>query len=350
MWGAAGRKPLHQRVSERGGARNKIAGPVIVNPLVGGRVSNGMAGAGVSAAIAASGRKLPREFELGNIVLQVPVKKGFTGDVSRLPFQAEIVKPLRDAGLLVLAFRSVTDIDGTYSIFLLVSATVERLLMEAERTGMKLKLDERELGEVDEAENRRLVAAGMSFDVAGRDSEHLDLHIPTVKGLPCNIGGKAWSPYERIWAPYNPDTSVRPLYAVEKHTGIPLSETQIIALLISIIEAPKDTSHGAQINLDQLVTRKRITTWFPGHSASGLDYLDKSWGGFRLPWNLPIGQVKRYFSERVGFYFAFLGHYASWLIIPAIVGVGIFIHQVRAHTCTRECFASHSRACTSAPR
>ena len=35
--------------------------------------------------------------------------------------------------------------------------------------------------------------------------------------------------------------------------------------------------------------------------------------------------VCRYFGVKVGLYFAFLGHYTTWLIIPTILGILIFL-------------------------
>ncbi|KAF9580146.1 Anoctamin-5 [Lunasporangiospora selenospora] len=42
----------------------------------------------------------------------------------------------------------------------------------------------------------------------------------------------------------------------------------------------------------------------------------------------PLDQVNAYYGERIGIYFAWLGHYTKWLTIPAVVGIGVFVFGI----------------------
>ena len=40
----------------------------------------------------------------------------------------------------------------------------------------------------------------------------------------------------------------------------------------------------------------------------------------------PLHIIRRYFGEKLSFYFAWLGFYTSWLVLPSIVGLLVFIY------------------------
>ncbi|KAG0040299.1 Anoctamin-7 [Podila clonocystis] len=44
--------------------------------------------------------------------------------------------------------------------------------------------------------------------------------------------------------------------------------------------------------------------------------------------NQPLDLVNAYFGERIGVYFAWLGHYTQWLTIPAAVGTAVFVFGI----------------------
>jgi hypothetical protein len=42
----------------------------------------------------------------------------------------------------------------------------------------------------------------------------------------------------------------------------------------------------------------------------------------------PINFIANYYGEKQGFYFAWLMFYTSWLMVPAIPGIVLFIYQI----------------------
>lgn len=42
----------------------------------------------------------------------------------------------------------------------------------------------------------------------------------------------------------------------------------------------------------------------------------------------PLDKICDYFGEKIGLYFAWLGCYTEWLIVPSIVGILVFIFNL----------------------
>lgn len=256
--------------------------------------------------------------DLASIVLTVPVPKdGNFKDAKerdKLDYQTHIVGKCRAAGLDVRGFYGLQAPDGSQSVFLQVSASLERLLTEADRIKMPLQLDPWELESADETINRFIVdhvdPGFFSSADGGGDSEHLDVRIPTKSKawsfMPC-LSSTPLNAYDRIWAPFVSDSKLRRLYAVQDHTNCILTEVQALKLLRSVMEARADTDAGAGLDLDELQGKGHISRWFPGHSDRAKAELMRQWGGCRMPWNAPVGRVKEYMGEKVAYYFLFLG-------------------------------------------
>ena len=47
-----------------------------------------------------------------------------------------------------------------------------------------------------------------------------------------------------------------------------------------------------------------------------------------IPYVKPLDQIAEYYGEKWAFYFAWLLHYTSWLIIPAVIGLIIYIIEI----------------------
>lgn len=254
-----------------------------------------------------------------------------------LDWQKHVVAPALRAGLRARAFLAVPT-PGSHGIphevYVQLYAPASRLLVEAERTHMELPLDAAALADVDESENTRLVnEEGLSFDVRGADSEHMDLHIPAEEvgdGCcgPCVcLSGNVLDAYARIHAPYV--ASRERLYALDPSTGGLLSEAHALRLLIGVLEAGEVVEGGAGLDLDGLQAQGRvIRRWFPAHTAAGRDRLRAEWGFLLLPWQVPVAALRDYMGEHVAFFFHFQGFFCRWMLLPAILGIGIFMNQV----------------------
>ncbi len=53
----------------------------------------------------------------------------------------------------------------------------------------------------------------------------------------------------------------------------------------------------------------------------------RAYSDCRAPWSQPFTHVKNYLGERITFYFAFVSYYFEWLLIPALIGLAVFVHQ-----------------------
>lgn len=58
-------------------------------------------------------------------------------------------------------------------------------------------------------------------------------------------------------------------------------------------------------------------------------YLSQNWARFKKFYKpQPLERIRDYFGENFGFYFAWLGHYTTWLLVPSIVGIFVFIFNL----------------------
>eukprot|EP00054_Salpingoeca_dolichothecata_P020733 m.131337 g.131337 ORF g.131337 m.131337 type:complete len:955 (-) comp23726_c0_seq2:101-2965(-) len=105
---------------------------------------------------------------------------------------------------------------------------------------------------------------------------------------------------------------------------------------------PKKENNVYSIGISKLLQKRVYTAAFPLHDGDYQNndkayYPDPSqepgerahlwrvwakWGNwYRVQ---PLDPIRRYFGEKIGFYFTWLGFYTSWLVWPAIIGTIIF--------------------------
>ncbi|KAK7008996.1 anoctamin-8 [Biomphalaria glabrata] len=75
-----------------------------------------------------------------------------------------------------------------------------------------------------------------------------------------------------------------------------------------------------------LIINKVVSQVFPLHNHNDLKILRQTWVQAIFS-KQPLDEVCRYFGVKIGLYFAYLGHYTTWLILPALVGLIIFLMQ-----------------------
>jgi hypothetical protein len=84
---------------------------------------------------------------------------------------------------------------------------------------------------------------------------------------------------------------------------------------------------GCNLDLDVLLKEECFVTMFPLHDLLELGELELKWLVlFQFPWNQCVDDVKDYFGEKIGMYFAWLGQYTTWLVPEAFVGAMFWIN------------------------
>jgi hypothetical protein len=121
-----------------------------------------------------------------------------------------------------------------------------------------------------------------------------------------------------------------------------------------------------QVGIEKLLANKGYLAAFPLHDGEfDPDFNDDVLSDRNLLWqhwsrfgkwykHQPLDKIRGYFGEKignlcssaylklmpVGFYFAWLGFYTTWLVIPAIIGFIVFFYGVGVNEEHQVCFAT----------
>lgn len=107
-----------------------------------------------------------------------------------------------------------------------------------------------------------------------------------------------------------------------------------------------------QYGVERLVDNKSFTAVFPLHDGpyqtkkgelikSDRQLLRAEWANpFKFYRRQPLNNIRRYFGEKVGLYFAWTGHYTTWLLFASLIGIIIFFYGMSTVTTNRNPIAA----------
>lgn len=171
-------------------------------------------------------------------------------------------------------------------VFCKLRATLERLAKEADRIDYKVEFDPTELRRIAEAgyeeQNIKKIFIKDEYKITPRD------------------------PFENIFAKFDVEERLQPAYRKYGGKQIPFRGVDRIKLLLNIMKTHGEG--GCGLNLSELLQEKCLVAAFPLHDPQEMKQFSKKWMEWRSPpWGQPLVEIKDYFGEKVGLYFAWLG-------------------------------------------
>jgi hypothetical protein len=212
----------------------------------------------------------------------------------------EIINSLVNAGLQVMYYAKSGD-----SIICKIRAPVARLEAEATRTGYKIQMDSEELSII----GRR--------GVINPDGSNQYIIEPMDINEDPSIS--TYSPYEHIYASFNLEPRLTPLWRKAPGLEHPWKATHRIKLIMAIIGSTD--IHGCGLELTKLTQSESVLAYYPPIDKGAVAWLDNNFFSAQL-WEQPVDDMKEYLGEKIGLYFCFIGHYTYWLI-PLAIGGGV---------------------------
>ncbi|XP_051558383.1 anoctamin-1a isoform X2 [Myxocyprinus asiaticus] len=194
------------------------------------------------------------------------------------------------------------------------------------------------------------------WEVLCREAEFMKLKMPTIKKYEVsqgsNIVEKINMFMRKVTAPLQPKMGENQMQN-EKHLSYPFSrEKQHLfdisdrssffdsktrsSIVYEILKRTKCTRAKYIMGLSSLLGNGIYTAAYPLHDGDIDDLhaepndrklLYEEWASYSIFYKYqPIGLIRKYFGEKVGLYFAWLGVYTQMLIPAAVVGVIVFLY------------------------
>ena len=195
-------------------------------------------------------------------------------------------------------------------VYVKVRCPPSRLKEEASRINYKLLLDR----------NRLRVKAQ-----SGKKSDNGQNYIWKPISITDEFKISSITPYEYIYGSFINTAEFATLYSQYDigHRKYPFRAVDRIKLMMSIFQNRiSDEIPGAGLNMGKMVAKAVTIGQFPIHNFEDLNILQKRWLVlWQWPWNQPLDSIRDYFGEKIGFYFLYLQHYTTMLLVPAFLGI-----------------------------
>ncbi|XP_034039652.1 anoctamin-1a [Thalassophryne amazonica] len=192
------------------------------------------------------------------------------------------------------------------------------------------------------------------WNVLCREAEFMKLKMPTKKVYEVkqgsNIVEKVRLFIRKVTAPLHPNVGTSRQHTVkslchpfsrEKQHLFELSDRDNFfdsktrsSIVFEVLKRTKCTKLKHSMGITSLLANGTYTSAYPPHDGDikGTESNDRKllyeeWASYSIFYKYqPIGLIRKYFGEKVGLYFAWLGVYTQMLIPAAIVGVIVFLY------------------------
>ena len=151
--------------------------------------------------------------------------------------------------------------------------------------------------------------------------------LPQHRIRPIAIGDHTeWSPHEHIYAKYDADPDLQPLYARADGLKHPFGQVDRLKLLSQLIEKGAEVA-GCGVDIDKCVEEGDILRYLPLHDPAAAKRLERAYVRAQLPGSQPNDLLKDYFGEKLALFYVFLCHYTSWCGWLALAGLAASVDQ-----------------------
>jgi hypothetical protein len=143
-----------------------------------------------------------------------------------------------------------------------------------------------------------------------------------------------------LTAPFKKDQKELFLNCTEENVEKLFTPAQRSMIVDDIFDRARYGDKDEQYGLVRLLSNKAFQAAFPLHDGhirtkKGEHYdserqvlYDKWANGWVFYKRQPLDNVRKYFGEKVGIYFAWTGHYTTWLLLASIIGIIIFLYGI----------------------